>query len=126
MIFISDKIEVRDSKISGKGVFAKSNILSGETIEICHFTILEKKFIDIDKKLKEYVFSWPKDKWGGKSVVVWGFGSIYNHSRNNNADWETDKDNKVFRFFAIRDIISDEEICTNYGEAYEKIVKTVN
>ena len=25
-----------------------------------------------------------------------------------------------------RDIINGEEICTNYGDAYEKIVKTVN
>ena len=81
MIFISDKIEVKDSKINGKGVFAKSNILAGETIEICHFTILNKKFNQIDKKLQEYVFSWPKEKWGGDSVLFWGFGSIYNHSK---------------------------------------------
>ncbi|MGA0277490.1 MAG: SET domain-containing protein-lysine N-methyltransferase [Candidatus Kariarchaeum pelagius] len=125
MIFISDKIEVRDSIKGGKGVFAKSNIPSGEIIEICHFTILEKRFPDLDKKLQEYVFSWPKNLWGGKSAVVWGFGSIYNHSKNNNADWETDETNLVFKFFTIKEIIIGEEICTNYGEAYEKVVKSV-
>jgi SET domain-containing protein len=125
MIFISNKIEVKDSPIEGKGVFAKENIKKGEIIENCHFTILEQKFPQIDKKLQEYVFAWPKDLWGGKSVVVWGFGSIYNHSKNNNADWKTDEKNNLFTFFAIKDITIGEEICTNYGEAYEQVVKTV-
>ena len=125
MIFISDKIEVKPSPISGMGVFAKEDIKANEVIETCHFTILEQSFQKIDNKLKEYVFSWPKEKWGGKSTVVWGFGSIYNHSRQNNADWLTDEKNNVFKFFTIKDIKSGEEIFTNYGEAYEKIVKTI-
>jgi SET domain-containing protein len=125
VIFISNKIEVKPSPISGMGVFAKENIKSNEVIETCHFTILEKSFQQIDNKLKEYVFSWPKIFWGGKSAVVWGFGSIYNHSRNNNADWLTDEENNVFKFFTVRDIKIGEEILTNYGENYEKIVKTV-
>ncbi len=125
MIFISDKIEVKPSHISGMGVFAKENIKANEVIETCHFTILEQSFPQIDNKLKEYVFSWPKTVWGGKSVVVWGFGSVYNHSKNNNADWVTDEENNLFKFFTIKDIKKGEEICTNYGEAYEKIVKTI-
>ena len=125
MIFISEKIEVKDSPIEGRGVFAKEDIEANEVIEKCHFTILEQSFPQIDNKLKEYVFSWPKTVWGGKSVVVWGFGSIYNHSKNNNADWVTDEENNLFKFFTIKDIKKGEEICTNYGEAYEKIVKTV-
>ena len=124
MIFISDKIEVKESPIEGRGVFAKKKINKGEVLETSHFTILEQKFPQIDKKLQEYVFSWPKI-WGGKSVVVWGYGSIYNHSKQNNADWETDEKNNLFRFFSVKDIGVGEEICTNYGEAYEKIVKTV-
>lgn len=126
MIFISDKVEVKPSPISGMGVFAKHDINVGETLEISHFTILNQKFSQIDDKLKEYVFSWPKNVWGGKSVVVWGYGSIYNHSRQNNADWITDENNNVFRFFTIKDIKAGEEIFTNYGEAYEQIVKTVS
>lgn len=125
MIFISDKIEVKDSPIEGRGVFAKEDIKANEVIECSHFIILEQSFPQIDNKLKEYVFSWPKTVWGGKSVVVWGFGSIYNHSRDNNTDWVTDEENNLFKFFTIKDIKKGEEICTNYGEAYEKIVKTV-
>ena len=125
MIFISNKIEVKPSPISGMGVFAKENIKSNEVIETCHFTILEKSFQQIDNKLKEYVFSWPKTFWGGKSAVVWGFGSIYNHSRNNNVDWVTDEENNLFKFFTIKDIKKGEEICSDYGEAYKKVVKTI-
>lgn len=126
MIFISHKIEVKPSPISGMGVFAKQDIKTGETLEVSYFTILTQNFSQIDNKLKEYVFSWPKNVWGGKSVVVWGYGSLYNHSKQNNADWDTDEENNVFKFFAVRDIKMGEEIFTNYGEAYEKIVKTVN
>lgn len=125
MIFVSSKIEVRNSSVGGRGVFAKENIKAGETIENCHFTTLDQKYPYIDKKLLEYIFSWPKETNNGKSVVVWGFGSIYNHSKNNNADWQTDEENNLFKFFAIKDIHSGEEIFTNYGEAYERIVKTI-
>ena len=124
MVFISSKIEVRKSPIHGMGVFAKENIKSGEIIENCHFTILEKNFFEIDKKLQEYVFAYPKIN-PTKTVVVWGYGSIYNHSKNNNADWVSDEEKNVFTFFTIRDINEGEEICTNYGEGYERVVKTV-
>jgi SET domain-containing protein len=126
MIFTSNKIEVRYSPISGRGVFTKTKIEKGEVIESCHFLILEKKFIDLDKKLQEYVFSWPKNSSNAKSAIVFGFGSIYNHSRDNNVDWETDEKNNLFRFFAIKPIENGEEIFINYGLAYEQIVKTIN
>lgn len=124
-IFISNKIEVRTSPIEGRGVFAVEDINAGEILETCHFTILHRNFFELDRKLQEYVYAWPKISKGGKSVIVWGFGSIYNHSRNNNADWETDEVNNLFRFFAKKDIKKDEEIFTYYGEAYEKVVGTV-
>lgn len=124
-VFISDKIEVRLSPIDGRGVFAKEDINKGEIIEISHFTVLHRDFFQLDKKLQEYVFSWPKIERWGKPAIVWGYGSIYNHNKNNNADWITDEVNNVYRFFTIKDIKKDEEICTNYGEAYEKIVGTV-
>jgi SET domain-containing protein len=123
-VFISDKIEVRNSKIHGKGVFAKSPIKSGEIIEACHFIFLDNKnWESVDNNLKEYVFSWPRDVLNGKSAVVLGWGSIYNHSKNNNADWRTDLENNLFVFYTKKDIEIGEEICTNYGDLYEQVVK---
>jgi hypothetical protein len=37
----------------------------------------------------------------------------------------TDEVNNLFRFFTIKDVKKNEEICTNYGDAYEKIVRSV-
>jgi SET domain-containing protein len=122
-LYISDKIEVRDSEIHGRGVFAKENIPAGTLIEECHYMPLERKWDDMETILQEYVFAWPKVNWK-MSVIVLGFGSIYNHSRNNNADWDTDIEKDVFRFFTVKDIYKDEEICTNYGPSYEKYVRS--
>jgi SET domain-containing protein len=122
-LYISDKIEVRNSEIHGRGVFAKEFIPSGTLIEECHYIPLEKKWNEMETILQEYVFAWPKVNWK-RSVIVLGFGSIYNHSRNNNADWDTDLDRDVFKFFTIKDINKGEEIFTNYGPEYEKHVIT--
>jgi SET domain-containing protein len=124
-IFISPKIEVRKSPIQGMGVFAKEDIFKDEIFEVSYFTLLNQNFNEIDKKLQEYVFSWPKIAKGGSPVIVWGFGSIYNHNKDNNATWDTDVENNFFKFYAIRDIKKDEEICTYYGYTYEKFIGTV-
>lgn len=125
-LIFSNKIEVKNSHISGRGVFAKEDIEINEIIEECHHITLDNSFNYIDNKLKEYVFSWPKNVYNGKSTIVLGWGSIYNHSNDNNADWVTDENKNVFRFYAIKKIKKGEEIFTNYGEAYVKTLKTVN
>jgi len=78
--------------------------------------------------LKEYIFSWPKGSYGGvnASSVVLGMGSIFNHSKENNADWITDEVRNLYSFHAIKDIKKDEEIFTDYGELYNKVVGTNN
>lgn len=113
MLFTPDKLYVKDSNISGKGVFAKSDIIRGEILEECHFIELsESNYDNIDPVLKEYVFTFPI---GGKNnCVVFGFGSIYNHSLINNAYWECDLEKKVFRFIANTNIKKDKEILIDY------------
>jgi len=126
-LFLNKNIEVRDSKISGRGVFAKVDIKSGEILEECHHILLEEGFSKQDKMLKEYIFSWPKGSWGGKghsSSVVLGLGSIFNHSDNNNADWITDENRNIYSFYATKDIRKGEEIFTNYGKHYKDFVGT--
>ena len=41
-LFHSDKIEVRDSSIHGRGIFAKEDIKSGEMLEECHYIVIDK------------------------------------------------------------------------------------
>ena len=93
MIFIHPHLEVRKSKIHGRGVFCTNDILSGEVIEKCHYTILEKNIID--SVLRRYAFPYPKN--GNKTSVVWGYGSIYNHSLNPNIEYYYEGDLLVFK-----------------------------
>jgi uncharacterized protein len=127
-LFVNKKIEVRDSKVSGRGVFANEDIRSGEVLEECHHIILSNKFNLQDPVLKEYIFSWPKGSYGGvnASSVVLGMGSIFNHREENNADWVTDEVRNLYSFHAIKDIKKDEEIFTDYGKLYNKVVGTNN
>jgi SET domain-containing protein len=113
MLISSSKIYVDTSSISGRGVFTSESILPGEVIEECHFIELtEKDFNKIDDMLKEYVFCFPM---GNKNnCVVFGFGSIYNHSLLNNAYWECDEKLKIFRFISNKKIRTGEEVFINY------------
>lgn len=127
-LFVNNKIEVRDSNLSGRGVFANKDIKAGEILEECHHVILENKFATQDLMLQTYIFSWPKGSFGrqNSSSVVLGMGSIFNHSDNNNADWVTDEIRNLYSFYAIKDIKKDEEIFTNYGRLYKDVVGTNN
>lgn len=114
MIFISPKIKVEKSPIHGYGVFAKEFIPSGEILETCHFWILEEKdFQKLDKTIQQISFAYPIFTSDSHAIVL-GWGSIYNHSDNNNAAWTTDTENQLFKFFTVKDINPGEEILTNY------------
>jgi SET domain-containing protein len=109
-----EKLEVNYSPIQGRGVFASKKINKGEVLEECHFFSLGiDNFDELIDSVKPFVFAWPK---GGKdSAFVTGFASIYNHSHEPNADWETDTIKEVFRFFSLKNIEIGEEIFIKYG-----------
>jgi SET domain-containing protein len=44
-----------------------------------------------------------------------GYGSYYNHSETPSVDWYTDEQNETFVFFALKDIVENEELLINYG-----------
>ncbi len=112
MIVIPTKIEIKESPNKGLGVFAKEKILKDEIIEICPLIKLDVPFTS--DVLNDYRFGYPR-KGGDKIlVIVLGYGSIYNHNDQNNADWRDGKP-MTFEFFALRDIEPGEEICTSYG-----------
>jgi len=71
----------------------------------------------VNQHLGGYFFSWPKTE-GDQAAVVFGFGSIYNHSEDPNANWETDVDRGVYVFTALKNIAADDEICVSYGKRW--------
>ncbi|MDO8554982.1 MAG: SET domain-containing protein-lysine N-methyltransferase [bacterium] len=111
------KIKVIDIKGKGRGVVATQDIQAGETIEVCPIVFLSKKEIDFLENesdvLRFYYLIQPETE---KCCVMFGYGSIYNHSLSPNA--EIDYNEKIaenFLFFkTIKDIKAGEEIVFNY------------
>ncbi|MBX4205918.1 SET domain-containing protein [Candidatus Microgenomates bacterium] len=98
----------------GKGVFATKNFKEGEVIERCpvlKLTPKERKQVEKTEMLR-YIYPWRSTR---SAAVVWGYGSLYNHSFAPNADWKQDfrSNNMVYR--AIKSIKKGEEILINYN-----------
>ena len=104
------KLVVRKSSMHGYGVFANKNIKKGEKIEECYI-ILSKK--GGDKGLEDFYFDAK-----GKYAVFLGFGSIYNHSDNPNADYTISLKNRVATIKATKPIPKGKEIFVSYGDEW--------
>lgn len=87
---------------------------AGEVIERCPVLILTPKERKYCEKtiLNHYIYPW-KSMQG--AAMVLGFGSIYNHSFNPNADWKQNFRDKTMVYRAIRPIKKGEEITVNYN-----------
>jgi len=106
-----NKIYVKKSRKHGFGVFAGKKIKAGELIEECYFVTSRGG----DKTLEDYYFDAK-----GKDAIMFGYGCIYNHSEDPNADYYINTTRSVARIKAYRDIKKDEEICIDYGVEYFK------
>jgi SET domain-containing protein len=109
----SELIEVRWTRKKGRGVFARKAIRKGTVIERAPIILLPTKDVfsqTADSKLAEYVFAWGRDT----VAVVLGYGSLYNHSYQPNAQYY-DGGRLAQMFTAIRDIRAGEEITVNYN-----------
>jgi SET domain-containing protein len=118
----SDKIYVSKSKIpnGGRGVFAKVTIKKGEIIEECPVIEIPKHDASSinTSMLVTYIYYLGKTK--ERLMVVLGFGSIYNHSYQPNAQYKEKYKDKKIDFIAMRDIKKDEEITVNYSQGKQK------
>lgn len=113
-------IEVRPSPIHGRGVFSKKEIKNGEIIEIVPLLPIIRKTIE-QTILLDFILNLPPNLICDEndSTIMLGYGSIYNHSDTNNAEWLY-LNNKELVVVALKDISRGEEICVNYGDKYWK------
>lgn len=116
------RIELRNSNIHNRGMFANEYIKKGEIIEeVPLISYISIKDIN-NTILKDYVISMPEKLNKGDTQncsVMLGYGSIYNHSDTNNAEWNFINDQKMI-VKAIKDIYPNQEIFVNYGNGYWK------
>jgi uncharacterized protein len=48
--------------------------------------------------------------------VIFGLGSLFNHSTHHqNVGWRRDLEQRLVRYYALRDIAEGEELCISYG-----------
>lgn len=104
-----NKLIVKKSSLHGYGVFAAKTIRKGELIEECYLLITKGK----DKVLEDYYFD-----ARGKDAVLTGYGMIYNHADEPNADYKLSITKKVATFKAEKTIPKGSEIFISYGDEW--------
>ena len=102
-----NKIRVKKSTKHGYGVFAEKTFKKGEIIEECYVLVTRGG----DKGLEDYYFDVK-----GKNGIFTGFGVIYNHSEDPNADYIIYPKKRLVVIKANRTIRKGEEIDISYGD----------
>ena len=105
---------IAHSEGKGRGVFTSQPIESGEIIEVCPVIVLPKLELPIIHKttLHDYYFLWGEEL--DQCALALGFGSIYNHELNPNANFILDLENSTIDIESIQKINAGEEITLNY------------
>ena len=111
------KVKVIEIAGKGRGVVATQKIGKGEIIEICPIMELsktEKKFIESRSDIIKFYYLIQEDL--KRCCLMLGYGSLYNHSENSNADIDylEEKSQKFVQFVALKDIEIGEEIVYDY------------
>lgn len=111
------------SVLHGMGVFAARNIEEGEVIEICPVLLFPKSELEHIRRtmLENYYFDWgDDDAW---YAICLGYGSLYNHSYQPNAEYGMDFELNTIDFYCIKPIPAGEEILINYNGDAENQTK---
>ena len=103
----------------GRGVIALHPIARGERIErapVIELTPHERAALGTTR-LARYYFEWGPDS--SHAAIVLGYGSLYNHSFEPNAEYGFHEQELAIDYIALRDIASGEEITINYNNTGE-------
>lgn len=90
--------------IAADTVFERSPVIEIPQEEIVHIRRTE---------LHNYFFKWGSER--EDAAIALGFGSLFNHSYEPNADFSNNLDDKTIDFVALRPIAAGEEITINYN-----------
>lgn len=115
-VFRNNKVEVRNSSIHGRGVFALQDFKEGDVIEYAPMIITTEcdKIADI---MTDYYIALSQENVCGYGM---GYFNYYNDSKEPNAQFTVDENDKSVTIRAIKDIKRGEEIFHSYGENYWK------
>ena len=111
---VTPLLEVRKSKIHGKGVFAGENIDKGVLLCVCPVLLVPVKDPSNDGILGAYYYEWSETN----HALVLGLVSLVNHSYKPNAKVYTVNSNKTMQIYSLKSIRKGEELLVNYGKQY--------
>lgn len=123
-LFMPSKIQMGYSPIHYRGIFATADIEAGELIERCPIVPLAwRTNYQKDPSIWAYCFtqSCPCEeckRHGGHFVMVLGYGQIYNHQDDNNADMKINMKEQIADVVAKKAIKKGDEVFVSYGEKY--------
>lgn len=103
-----------ESELQGLGVFAGRDFKKDEIVEICPYLKIYKGHMNDECEVGDYTFEFDDES----EVLIQGYGSMYNHHKDNNIDYFYDEGDDMFEFVALRDIKKGTELTVNYGDEY--------
>lgn len=106
---------IAPSKLGGRGVFTGEDLPASSLVEICPVIVLSGKDRKVihETSLHDYYFLWGKKE--KKAAIALGYGSLYNHSYQPNAQLIADIEARQFIIETLMPIHSGVEITLNYN-----------
>ena len=113
------QIEVRESPLHGKGVFAVKDIKEGEVIVESHMVLIHVNE-ELPEELATLQFPWTEDF---DAICLSDTGSFFNHNSHPSAKvYERDFSRQIQSFITTRDISPGEEITIYYNDAFDRFI----
>jgi SET domain-containing protein len=107
------------SAIHGRGVFAKRPFKKGAIIEVCPIMEIPLSYLHQNSALILNYYAFMLDKDSDRSMLLLGYGSIYNHAAPSNATCFFEEEKRVMSISAVRNIARHEEITINYHGPFD-------
>lgn len=114
---------ILQSEGRGRGVFTSAMIEADNTIELCPLVVIPKEEVKLIHQtvLHDYYFLMPNNT--GDACFPLGYGLLYNHSPEPNAEAIINTETSYLEFRSIKQINPGEEIFINYkGGGDSKII----
>lgn len=115
-------VEIKESKIHGKGVFAIENIPEGTIVNVSEVALVLHEW-DLPECLATIEFPWNETHY---AICLSGVGSFFNHAKDFNTVVEPDFEKKQQVFRTNRRIEKGEELCFYYNDAFEAYVNALD
>jgi hypothetical protein len=110
------KFEIRSNPVTGRCLFATTDIKYGELIHVAPALVVSKEEYDghgMHTIMKEYCFNLPN----GDKMMPLGYGGLFNHSSvKPNVDYRLDREGACVRFYSGGSITRGSELFIYYGD----------